>query len=296
MIRILFDTSGINQLHDDPAGDAIVSGLLATNTVHVSALNVLEAARTGNIARRRSLLQLLKFMTGGDRPLEMPNVLVRRAIATYGRRSAALDLSIDHEADAIWQVLVDSELADESFRIDLDKYHRSLELDFRQCHESARPHFDALFRHGASPPQRPSVFLREWMKRPSLLHDIINPLYRRTVGADLPISEIPELFRVMPEIAGFLLGWGHSIHRRAIAREGYGVGNAGIVDLWFATYLGRVDRFVTADDQQYRALRLIAKILPGRCAVMKYETLQRRLLVTATLENTVVRTAREEES
>src|SRR5205823_10908695 len=118
------------------------------------------------------------------------------------------------------------------------------EHDFRLCHERARPHFNALFNGGMPPLRRTSTFLREWMKRPGFLHEIVNPLYRRTVGVDLPIDELPELFRVFPEIAGFLLGWGHSIHRRAIAREGYGVNNAGIIDLWFATYLGRVDRFV----------------------------------------------------
>lgn len=281
-MQFLFDTSAVNRLHDDPAGDAIVTGLLATNIVRVSALNVLEAARTADIARRRALIRLLKFMTGNERPLEMPNVLARRAIAAYGRKSPTLDWSIDHELDALWQALGDSDSVDEALRAHLDERQRSLEGDFRLCHEQARPHFEPLFANGPPPP-RASAFLREWLNRPAFLHCIVNPLYREVVGVDLPIDEMRGLFRVIPEIAGFLLGWGHSVHHRAIAREGYGVNNAGIVDLWFATYLGRVDRFVTADDRQYRALRLIAKILPGRCSVMRYETFRRRLVVVASL-------------
>src|SRR5438046_10079048 len=107
MMRVLFDTSGVNHLHDDPDRDAIVNELLAANVVRVSALNVLEAGRTATVSRRRSLLRLLKTMTGRSRPLEMPNVLACRAMAAYGTRREALDYSIDHEAEVLWHALVD---------------------------------------------------------------------------------------------------------------------------------------------------------------------------------------------
>lgn len=292
---ILFDTSAVNRLHDDPAGGSIVNGLLATNVVRVSALNVLEAARTADIGRRRSLLRWLKFMTGNERPLEMANVLARRAVAQYGRRAPLLNWSIDHEADVLWQVLVDPESVDEGLRSDLNEFQHSLEADFRQCHERARPDFERLFGRGTRPPARPSDFLREYLERPEALHQLINDwFYRDTVGSDLPADETLELFRVVPEIAGFLLGWGHSIHQRALASQGYGAyTNAGIVDLWFATYLGRVDRFVTADDRQYAALRLISRIVPDgrtspragphrvRRSVTRYDAYRRQLLVPA---------------
>lgn len=41
----LFDTSGINRLHDDPSRGAIEAGLVSTNEVWISALNVAEVGK-----------------------------------------------------------------------------------------------------------------------------------------------------------------------------------------------------------------------------------------------------------
>jgi hypothetical protein len=157
-VEILFDTSAVNRLYDDPDGGAMVTGLLITNVIRVSALNVLEAARTADVDRRQSLLRWLKFMTGETRPLEMPNVLARRAVSAYGRRSPKLDWSIDQNANVLWGALVEPGSVDEDLRDDMNRFHDSLEADFRRCHEQARPHFEPLFQKGA-PPSRPSQFL-----------------------------------------------------------------------------------------------------------------------------------------
>jgi len=275
----LFDTSGVNRLHDDPASEAIVAGLIGTNTVRVSALNVVEAARTPDPGRRLSLLRLLKRMTGGDRPLEMPNTLARRAMTAYSRRLPCLDSSIDAEADVLWGMLVDPSVADDETRRALDAGQEKLESEFLGCHQRARPHFQDLFRNGVLAPRRAAAPIRHFMRSTQFLHeDVVNPIYRQQTGADLPASEMDEMFHVAPEVAGFLLGWAHSIHQRSIALEGFGSRNAGIVDLWFATYLGRVDRFITADRRQYRALRLVARIMAPRCGVVRFCRFRRRLL------------------
>jgi hypothetical protein len=274
----LFDTSAINRLYDDPAGEAIVTGLTATNVVRVSALNVLEAGRTAHADRRCALLRLLKRMTGGARPLEMPNVLARRAMTAYGQRSPVLDASIDADADILWHVLQDPTDLDDEVRRHFDELHRSIEGEFRQCHERARPHFQALFKGDVVAPRRASALLRAYMERQAFAHEVINDLYRGCVGADLAIGELPELFRIVPEVAGYLLAWGHSVHQRSIASDNYGMHNAGMVDMWFATYLGRTHRFITADDRQYRALRLIAKIVAPACTVSRYHGFRQNLV------------------
>lgn len=287
---ILFDTSAINHSLDDPEGGAIVSGLLASgNIIHVSAISVVEAASTPDVDRRRALLRWMKFMTGEVRPLEMPNALILRAVAAYGGRNPSLDWSICREADVLWGALVDPESADDELREDLRAFQRSLKRDFRLCHVRARPHFQRLFNGTA--PRHASTLLLEYLRHPDDLRRIVNDtVYRQTVGCDLPAEEIWELFRVVPEIAGFMLAWGHSVYRRAIGPGGGAHNNAGILDLWFATYLGRIDRFVTSDLQQYKALRLVAALVPDgrhtsqrparRCAVSQYDAYRRGLLVS----------------
>lgn len=61
----LLDMSGINRLHDEPDCDAITRGLISTNEVWISALNVAEVGQTSEISRRMSLLHLLKVLTQG---------------------------------------------------------------------------------------------------------------------------------------------------------------------------------------------------------------------------------------
>ena len=108
----LFDTSAINRLYDDPDGAAIAEGLAVTNEVWVSALNVGEAARTQDRVRRDSLLGLLKKLTGTRRPLELPILLIRRAIEAYSNNAATIEASVGETNEMVWQVLQNPTLLD----------------------------------------------------------------------------------------------------------------------------------------------------------------------------------------
>ncbi len=52
-----FDTSAINQLHDDPHRHEIVAGLVAANRVLISELNLIEVMTT-NVVREANFLYL----------------------------------------------------------------------------------------------------------------------------------------------------------------------------------------------------------------------------------------------
>ncbi len=108
----------------------------------------------------------------------------------------------------------------------------------------------------------------------------MTPLFHRTTGLELEPQHLAELFGVIPEVPAFLLGWAHSVHSRAIARENFGRRNAGTVDLWFGVHATRVSQFVTADRRQYRALRLVARITAKHCAVVRYETFRSEQLAS----------------
>jgi len=53
-----FDTSALNELHDEAGAAAITARQLGTTDVRITALNVIEAATTRDSLRRVSLLQL----------------------------------------------------------------------------------------------------------------------------------------------------------------------------------------------------------------------------------------------
>jgi len=276
----LFDTSGINRLHDDPACDAIVTGLVATNAVWVSALNVAEVGQTSEYSRRMSLLRLLKVLTHGHRPLEFPTILIQRGIEAYSKRLPNIDLSVSDKNEDIWQVLLDPTLLNETAMSKWPQPLRKLEDEFLEKHRSARPHFQELFAKGAPFPTSAAKFLKAYASNETFLHDIIvNSIYKDVVGAELPTAETMDLLRVLPQLTGFLLTWGHSIYRRAIAHSGYGIKNAGNVDIWFGAYLAHVDRFVTDDIKQYQALRLVALMFAPKCEILRYDSFRRRMVI-----------------
>lgn len=275
----LLDTSGINRLHDDPACDAIDTGLVATNEVWISALNVAEVGQTSEHSRRMSLLRLLKVLTQGRRPLEFPTILIQRGIEAYSKRWPNIDLSVGDKNEDIWQVLLDPTLLDETTIIRWSQPLRKFEDEFLATHRSARPYIQNLFTKGVPFPKSAAKFLKYCASDETFLHDIVNPIYKDVVGADLPISETMDLLRALPQLTGFLLTWGHSIYRRAIARSGYGTNNAGNVDIWFGAYLAQVDKFVTDDPKQHQALRLVALMFAPKCEILRYDSFRRRMVI-----------------
>ncbi len=275
----LFDTSGINRLHDDPYRDAIQTGLVATNNVWVSALNVAEAAQTSEGTRRNSLLRLLKALTCGYRPLEIPPVLIKRGIEAYSKGLPSIDISVGTDIDVFWEVLLEPTLLNKKIPNELVQPLREIEKRFLETHRSARPHVQDFFAKDKPPPSSAAAFLRAFASNEKFLHDIVNPIYVDVVGDELPALETMHLLMALPQLTGFLLSYGHSIYCRAVARSGYGTNNAGNVDIWFAAYLSQVDMFVTNDMKQYQALRLVARIFAPRCQVLVYDSFRRRMVL-----------------
>jgi len=275
----LLDTSGINRLHDDPDCDAISNGLISTNKVWISALNVAEVGQTSENSRRISLLHLLKLLTQGQRPLEFPTILIQRCIWAYSKKLRSIDISISENSEDIWQVLIDPTLLDDAARIKWSQPLRKFEEEFLKTHRSARPHFQRLIGKGEPFPKSAAEFLKAYASNEAFLHEIVNPIYKNVVGVDLPVSETMDLLRALPQLTGFLLSWGHSIYCRSIARSGYGAANAGNVDIWFGAYLAQVDGFVTNDLKQYQALRLVARMIAPKCEVLRYDSFRRRLII-----------------
>jgi len=247
--------------------------------VWVSALTVAEAANTPTPEFRLALMGLLKRLTGRNRPLEVPTMLIRRGIQAWAEGAPSFSWSVGEENEGIWVALQVPSLVDEDDRrLNLDQLQKG-EVEFRDGHVKARPAFQALFEsEGWKRPRSAAAMLREYAKNRRFQQTVINPLVHPILGNDLSEEQVTGLLEALPEFAGYMLGWGHSVHSRAIASHGFGARNAGLTDLSFAAYLPKVDFFVTADIKQYRALRLIARFT-HRCRVLTYRMFRRRLLL-----------------
>jgi hypothetical protein len=150
---------------------------------------------------------------------------------------------------------------------------------FQDLLRGKRNDFESDFPGSSEDRQRVADWMRSYCRSPSLVSAFVCPLYRAAVGRDLPEEEIEALLGTVPELSALLLVWGYAFYSRAVAESDYGRKNAGLVDLWFATYLPRTDCFVTADRKQFRALRSIATIAAPHCRVLIYDEFRCRLVI-----------------
>ena len=273
-MRYLFDSSAINWMHNEPDREPLLLRLLAANEVRVSALTVAEVARTPDPKRRISLLQLLKRLTGEIRPLEEPEVLIRRGMMSYALQESTVTVTED-ETPVAWSVLQDpTQISDEARRL-LDQFQSTRETDFLELHRRARPDFQELFANGSKRPRSAAELLRLYMGNREFLWQLLSPTYESMTGQAFSEKEIYGLLQSLPFLSTYLLAWGYSVYKRAVAGEGYGATNAGVTDISYATYFFWVERFVTADRKQYRALRIIAHVGAPGCSVLRYQTFRR---------------------
>ncbi|GFE87405.1 hypothetical protein [Steroidobacter agaridevorans] len=90
-----FDTSAINRLFDDPEWEPIVTALLSTGSIRITAYNVLEVAKTRGDTRRTALMQMMVRLSDGKRPLDRPNTILLTYAAAHAKRGASAVVNVD---------------------------------------------------------------------------------------------------------------------------------------------------------------------------------------------------------
>ena len=153
-----FDTSAIcarhvASLYDDPKRPAIVTGLLASGRILITAVNVLEAAGTEDTVRRLGVLRLQKELARGLRPLHVPNELLLEVTLAHTRSSATATITLSEAQAGIYEILQEPEQIGEQERQEVYDWKRSSEDSFAQAHQKARPEFQKIF--GDVPQDRP---------------------------------------------------------------------------------------------------------------------------------------------
>lgn len=285
-----FDTSALNALHRDPDCEALTAGLLATNTLQISALNVDEVCATSNASTACSLLRLLGRILGDRAPWKAPNALLQELTLAYVRKETRVLLSVGADSAPAYRAVLSGDLGlTEDFRAFIRRWHGDSERLFEGVFEKARPAFWKLFKEGkAKRPHSRSALIRHYCRDDKFILRYVGPIYKRQVGTDLTPTGLRELFAAVPSWVLYLGGWALSVYERDIQATAYGAGRKGKsrkkpgpLDLQCAIYLPYCDRFVTRDVNQRRALRILNVFNPRRprTEIISYDGLKSRLLV-----------------
>ena len=276
---ILFDTSGVNRFAGERDIDNLLHGLHAAGKVWVSALSIVEAAATMDPERRHALLRVHKRMVRNERPLELPSELVKRCMRVYSKAEHSLTLTVEGDAAAAWGMITNPSSVDDEARSSFCQHSREKEEEFHQYHSSMRDSYQTLFKNGKARPSSAKELLEAYCESDDFVYGIVAPLYENAVGMELHKREVRRLLRTLPSLAAYLLSWGYANYKRAIALNSYGRNNAGLTDLTFATYLPYVAQFITNDDKQHEALKVISDFIAQKCDIMLYDEWRRRLMM-----------------
>jgi hypothetical protein len=278
-----FDTSGINRLLDDPEREPILAAILSAGSFRITAFNVVEAAKAKDAHRRACLIELMKRLADGKRPLDRPNTILLNYADAHAAGASAAPVNADENLDGLWIALNQPEMVDEEARNEVLTWASRLEDDFSGTVAADRDQFQALFRR--APLERPNASgatLRAYLNKKEQCRSLIGNVYERRTGKQLTDPGYLTLVRE-PVWALYFLGYAYAVHKRAIQEHNFsGSRNAGAIDLAQAVYLTLCDRFVTDDRAQYRGLRLLNVLKMKRhTQVMRYDTFRSRLLVFA---------------
>jgi hypothetical protein len=216
-------------------------------------------------------------------PLLTPTTLLRKLTIAYLNNRPTANITGDGDSPEAWHVLQRPEkYADESARQFFYLEKREIEDRFTKAHRVGRIQFPEIFPPGQRPRSLGQT-LRFFCHNPISFFATTAVLYESITDRTLPESEMRQLFIDLPEWPLFLAGWAQGLYARALQKENFGARtNVGTIDLWFALYLENCDFLVTADTQQYQALRVIRCLAGGRNKkgkVILYDQFRARLIL-----------------
>jgi len=282
--RILgFDTSGVNALADDPDSNAIIAGLVLGYEVRLPASSVEEIAGSSRPDRRTRLLDVCQRLLTSDgsaciwpfhRVVELLINEFEQKGSTFDWRSVRVR-STEYEREIVHREMVGDELAAEQLQV-----VRSLEQEFAQVFNGARPRFEELFSQGTARPRTFIELLSQLQGTGGAYWLYGIGLYER-VGKHRPDEAVIRQFiDNCPPFRAVVLATVLAQYERCIRDLKSGTSyRAGRIDLYMSAYLPYCDVFVTNDACQERCLREVASVGKFPTEIVGYGSLRNGLMV-----------------
>jgi hypothetical protein len=276
--EIFFDNSALSRLveESDTTRAAILDALHRLGTPRISELNVIETARTTDVAIRRRKLEIYKELTGSVAPMNEPVELLAK-LATAHFNCAG---SIQAGSQEAYHLLANPSDATDEVRDAMTRWALDQERRFKSLHETMRANFVGPFEGEAaevmSSEQSFVKFVFETAN--STLAGLVTGFYRDATGNDLTPAAVSSFLDAVPAWKVFIAAHLHSLWVRSIKTKGPEKRSAGIVDTDSAVYLTFCDRFITNDHAQFEMLDVANGFNPRKTTVELYPDFRAYLL------------------
>lgn len=260
---VCFDTSAINQLADDPRCDDLLAKITDIADIYITALNVIEIAKTKDLSRREQLRTIAKTLAKNFEPLALPNELLESVARSFATRAPEITITIPSDQRELWFLFSQPNALLDGGREAIAHWTAANERLHGGPAGSLRLAVDQLFAtEPLNRPRGPADVLRQLISGKWALHySLPSQFYKLVTDRVLPLSKLDLFLQVGYGIwSVFLASAALSMYYAAVWVPSHGPrSTVGVLDLWSAVYLPLCDLFVTHDLKnggQYEALRI----------------------------------------
>lgn len=277
--KLIFDTSAINALADDPDSAAIAASLGSAYRVGITETVMSEVIADPDVQRRTGRFELMKRLLSAGNCLMPFNWIIEEQAKSYVRDPSTyewkrLDVRLRMgEEEIVRQKFIHS-LSDETL-----VNQKDWEKGFKTIFENARPSFQRIFENEAG--LRPSLQKVTGI----LLGDggahlsIGSGLVERATGMGLEEAQVKNFVERCPPFKALLVALCVAQYDRCIRGEGDpSLGKAGRNDMFSAVYLSYCGVFVTNDRGQCKGLTAVAYLMPWQVSVVLYSDFRSQLI------------------
>ena len=199
---------------------------LATNTVYVTALNVVEVCKISDddADRRKGLLSFLYRLAADVRPLEVPNEHLINLAKGYHNGDSSGTAAVGQKTEALWHILQAPGLLVKHGPEYFTAWSGENEDGLLEAHAEARPHLQRIYSGGAIRPTSAAKCIKAFLADRRELTDFLSPMYEYSTGTPIEGNAIEKFLDAAPpgsstSAGGFIPPIGEQFRRRIGARE-----------------------------------------------------------------------------
>ena len=197
---LIFDTSGLNALADDPEYRAIAQSFGSGFRVRISETNISEIVATKDPARREQFLKLCQFLVHAGEGIKPYHSILEEMSRGHSSNPKDFDWrNIDIRFPEL-----ETEIARREFRRDADlatevrEHNRLVNKQFEELYKDAREKFEPVFRQADAERIAPAKVIDYIQAKGSPFWRLVSDIYERPTSRSLNEDEAREFIERCP--------------------------------------------------------------------------------------------------
>ncbi len=276
--RLIFDTSAVNALADDPESGVVLAGLRCAHLVGVTESVIAEIAANSSEIRRIELLGIAERLLKFGMCLLPFHVIVEEQANAYlanHRDYDWRDVNVrfcEAEGEVVRQKII-HQISTETLET-----QRKWDKEFNELFSGAKQAIQRVFE--VRPAMRPSLteLCKQLLGAGGAYREMAINIFERRTGTRLSQENIHDFVDRCPPFKSLLIAICFTQYDRCFRDVRHAsLGKAGRVDMFSAVYLPYCGVFVTNDEGQHKAMKSVTEMTGGQTEVLIYGEFRERL-------------------